>query len=188
VIRRNDMGQYYYPVNLDKEEYLYSHDYGGNGLKLMEHSYIGNDFVETVEQLLTSGNSWQKTRIVWAGDYMDDGLFVDDLSVNLHGYAHDNFDKISPKFENLSIGRYLVNHSKKEFVDKNKLEGDIHPLPLLTCSGNGRGGGDYNGADEEYVGSWAGDVISIEKEELKLFIFKKNDYKEIKPHFVEENR
>ena len=181
------MGQYYYPVNLDKEEFLYSHDYG-NGLKLMEHSYIGNDFVATVEQLLTSGNSWQKTRIVWAGDYMDDGLFVDDPSVNLHGHAHVNFDKISPKFENLSIGRYLVNHTKKEFVDKSKLSGEIHPLPLLTCSGNGRGGGDYHGSDEECVGSWARDVISIEKEDLKLFIFKKNDYKEIKPHFVEEDR
>jgi len=179
------MGQYYYPVNLDKEEYLYSHDYG-NGLKLMEHSYIGNNFVEIVEQLLTSGNSWQKTRIVWAGDYMDDGLFVDDPSVNLYGYAYDNFDKISPKFENLSIGRYLVNHSKKEFVDKNKLNrGDVHPLPLLTCSGNGRGGGDYRGNNENSEGSWAGDVISIEKEDLKLFIFKKNGYKEIEPNFEE---
>jgi hypothetical protein len=178
------MGQYFYPVNLDKEEYLYSHDYG-NGLKLMEHSYIGNDFVETVEQLLTSGNSWSKTRIVWAGDYMDEGLFVDDSSVNLHGHAREKFDKISPKFEIFRIGRYVVNHSKKEFVDKNNLEGDIHPLPLLTCSGNGRGGGDYRGHNS-YVGSWAGDVISIEKEDLKLFIFKKNDYKEIKPNFVEE--
>lgn len=176
------MGQYYYPVNLDEEEYLCSHDYF-NGLKLMEHSYIGNDFVETVEQLLTSGNPWQKTRIVWAGDYMDNGLFVDHYSKNLCKYAHDNFNKISPKFENLSIGRYLVNHTKKEFVDKNKLSiGEIHPLPLLTCSGNGRGGGDYCRSNS-YVGSWAGDEISIEKEDLKLFIFKKNGYKEIEPNF-----
>lgn len=182
------MGQYYYPVNLDKEEYLYSHDYG-NGLKLMEHSYIGNDFVETIEQLLTS--SWKKTRIVWAGDYMDDGLFIEDSynnlhKNNLHKHASQHFDKISPKFENFNVGRYLVNHSKKEFVDKGKMSrGDVHPLPLLTCSGNGRGGGDYHGRSR-YVGSWAGDVISVEKEDLKLFIFKKNDYKEIKPNFRED--
>jgi hypothetical protein len=120
---------------------------------------------------------------------MDEGLFVEDDSVNLHNLAGEHFDKISPKFETFNVGRYLVNHTKKEFVDKNKLKTDggwvIHPLPLLTCSGNGRGGGDYGGTDENYVGSWAGDVISVEKEDLKLFIFKKNDYKEIKPRFEE---
>ena len=37
----------------------------------------------------------------------------------------------------------------------------IHPLPLLTCEGNGRGGGDFSG-ENEFVGSWARDVVSIE--------------------------
>jgi hypothetical protein len=30
----------------------------------------------------------------------------------------------------------------------------------MTCEGNGRGGGDYRG-DEDYVGSWARDIISV---------------------------
>ena len=36
---------------------------------------------------------------------------------------------------------------KKEFVNKDTMPNNddwlVHPLPLLTCEGNGRGGGDY---------------------------------------------
>ena len=38
----------------------------------------------------------------------------------------------------------------------------INPLPLLTALGNGRGGGDYSGTDEDKVGIWARDVLSVE--------------------------
>ena len=62
------MGQYYKPVNLDKKKFVYSHDYG-NGLKLMEHSWIDNDFVAIVENLIKKGGDWYGDRIVWAGDY-----------------------------------------------------------------------------------------------------------------------
>lgn len=62
-----------------------------------------------------------------------------------------------------------MNHTKKLIVDMSTAAADsrgfrIHPLPLLTAEGNGRGGGDYHGAHETLVGSWARDVISIEKE------------------------
>ncbi len=64
------MGQYYKPINLDKQQYVYSHDYG-NGLKLMEHSWVGNGFVNVVEELIAEGGDWHGDRIVWAGDYAD---------------------------------------------------------------------------------------------------------------------
>ena len=64
------MGQYYRPVSLDTMEHLNSHDYGC-GMKLMEHSWIGNNFVEAVELLLIEGARWDKHKIVWAGDYAD---------------------------------------------------------------------------------------------------------------------
>ena len=64
------MGQYYKPINLTKKQWLYSHDYH-NGLKLMEHSYIGNSFMQIIEQLLSPTGSWHKDPIVWAGDYAD---------------------------------------------------------------------------------------------------------------------
>ena len=38
----------------------------------------------------------------------------------------------------------------------------IHPLPLLTVEGNGRGGGDL-GQPPSWVGSWSRDVISVEE-------------------------
>ena len=38
----------------------------------------------------------------------------------------------------------------------------IHPLPLLTCEGNNRGGGDYRGDEKGLIGAWARDVISID--------------------------
>jgi hypothetical protein len=45
------------------------------------------------------------------------------------------------------------------FPDKDGWQ--IHPLPLLTCEGNGRGGGDYGGNDQNLVGLWARNTISV---------------------------
>lgn len=39
------MGQYYNAINVDTKEGLCPHDYS-NGAKLMESSYIGNNYVE----------------------------------------------------------------------------------------------------------------------------------------------
>ena len=70
------MGQYYEPVCLDKKQYLNSWNFG-NGAKLIEHSWRGNNFVEAVVQLLSPGAPWYKKRLVWAGDYADEGKFLD---------------------------------------------------------------------------------------------------------------
>ena len=64
------MGQYWKPVSVEKREHVYSHRYG-NGLKLMEHSYINNGFVKAVESLIAKGGAWYGDRIVWAGDYAE---------------------------------------------------------------------------------------------------------------------
>lgn len=198
------MGQYYLPISLDKKEWMYSHDYD-NGLKLMEHSYLKNNFVQTVETLLMPQGSWHKTRIVWAGDYADDihllndiDLAVKDLSdaledkieedskINLNQLCKEDgrtdgvpdkykpfiCNKIKPDEKSVPDSfRYIVNYSKSAFIDKTKVPeyGDgyqIHPLPLMTCQGNGQGGGDYHAqgeGEENIVGSWAGDIIGIEE-------------------------
>ena len=67
--------------------------------------------------------------------------------------------------------RYLVNHDRKEFVDKRKTLKNsdgwrLHPLPLLTCEGCGNGGGDFfKKADvecnEELIGLWSRDTIGV---------------------------
>ena len=161
------MGQYYIPTKINEkglpEEWVYAHDYG-NGLKLMEHSYIGNNFVQAVESMLIPVGGWYQDRIVWTGDYADN---IKGKKGNVYSYCGENL-KINPApLENSDEYRYILNFDKKEFVDKERCaEFDagwkIHPLPLLTADGNGRGGGDYHGGSD-LVGYWAGDRIGLDK-------------------------
>ena len=79
--------------------------------------------------------------------------------------------------------RFLINEDKKEFVDLwylPRISPIVHPLPLLTCEGNGRGGGDYDGLDMELVGTWARDSIRVSNTAPDL-----DTFKEIKPQFLE---
>ena len=157
------MGQYYYPIILDADGkiivWMQAHMYG-NGLKLMEHSFIGNNFVSTFEFGLSPEGPHHKSHVVWAGDYADD----EPDGENLYNQCEE-YRMIRPEEKDTTRFRFVVNHTKKQFVDKTKVASrggyTIHPLPLLTCEGNGRGGGDYRG-DSPLVGSWARDVISVE--------------------------
>lgn len=176
------MGQYYLAVNIDDMEHVSPHQYD-NGAKLMEHSYIGNNFVEAVEFLLLdtgeSKNRWSGKRIVWAGDYAD-----------REPGEGENFYTLAkgPGLQMLieavpSNYFYIINHDKKEYLDKRKCplydkwDLQIHPLPLLTAEGNGRGGGDYR-RDNDLVGSWARNRISVSW-------VVPDDFIEITPNFTE---
>lgn len=202
------MGQYFVPVVISDREnpkinmHFYSHVYG-SGLKLMEHSYVGNGFVQAVELVLALDGA---QRVVWAGDYADpepgtrDGVPLPNLYLMSHDedvqfakavlvrtpalftgiYApaptnpdpeHDRMLRecilIDPPFEiDDAVHRYVLNIDKQLYVDKLKAppagynDLRIHPMPLLTAEGNGRGGGDYR-ADTSVIGSWARDRISI---------------------------
>jgi len=173
------MGQYYRPVSLDTMEHLNSHDYGC-GMKLMEHSWIGNNFVEAVELLLIEGARWDKHKIVWAGDYADNEPVDSEwykeersndkgekISENIFSQCEDH-NKLNNLIEVLPEDHhYICNYTKNLYVDKRKgTDTDpnwkIHPLPLLTCEGNGRGGGDFREEDPtELIGSWSRDKIGI---------------------------
>lgn len=166
------MGQYYKAVILKDNKktvvkFMSSWDYS-NGSKLMEHSWIGNNFVRAFETLI-----FRKPQIVvWAGDYADE---CKARKSNIYQRCLDKL-KVNPlSYESLDVDfRYVINHNKKLFVDKTKVRkstagwiGDsdyrIHPLPLLTCEGNGQGGGDFFGDDSKrLVGSWARQLISID--------------------------
>lgn len=162
------MGQYYYPILLGEQKkegheiikgWLYSHEYN-NGLKLLEHSWNDNDFMNAVETLIADDQPFYKTRLVWGGDYAD---IEEGIGKNLHALCNDE-NKLTPKAV-IKKYRYIVNHTKKEFVDKQiGLSGntEIHPLPILTCEGNGRGGGDcYDDELLPYIGLWARDRVSV---------------------------
>ena len=201
------MGQYYKAVILgtiaknEIESFVCGRDYN-NGIKLMEHSWIGNDVVARIEAEILN----KPKRIVWAGDYADadmneyDELFHKDSDgdgINLYCLCKDELKLSKLACKRIAKYRYLVNHDKKEFVDlyysklpisdtytteKGKvIKYVVHPLPLLTCEGNGRGGGDYRSSNgEKYIGAWARDLISLETE-----IINPEDLTEIKPNFKE---
>ena len=184
------MGQYYFPAiienfepEMDKPEikaWLSSHNYG-NGLKLMEHSYLGNKFMNAVERLLLPDGYWHGLHLVWAGDYED--YKFNNRTANTFNLCNSNeANKITPISKPISkLYRYIINYSKKEFVDKKKVPvsdtttykdektgrekkeiWQLHPLSLLTAAGNGKGGGDFWGEDKQgLVGRWAYDKIGI---------------------------
>lgn len=164
------MGQYYKGVSLEAKQYV-----SPFGAKLMEHSWMNSQSLIQVEQLLAPGNPWHKTRIVWTGDYSDKELFTGDPERNLYDLAADEFLNI--REASIADGPrplYIVNHSKSLYIKMSEVTDirgkdnkgwKIHPLSILTSSGNGRGSGDYRDDDDTNVGSWAGDVISSEYEE-----------------------
>lgn len=170
------MGQYYKAINLDTMENVspwdcktaYKRADGlttmiGQGAKLMEHSYIDNPFVGSVECLLTPAGKWHKARIVWAGDYADKEADQTDENTNLYVLSET---AIKPKKRKLDKKyKYLCNHTLKVYLERPTSSPDdytINPLCLLTCEGNGRGGGDYHGQDDA-VGSWARHSLSYEE-------------------------
>jgi len=112
----------------------------------------------------------------------------------IHNEKMDN--KTNHNFSNKTLApltaKYLVNHDKKEFVNKTKVPKDnygwaVHPLPLLTCEGNGRGGGDFHINTEKQqgnvslIGSWARNKIGVVSRKSDI----PKDYKEITFDLVE---
>jgi hypothetical protein len=155
------MGQYYTAILLDKEKEkiignILPYDYG-SGAKLMEHSWMNNSFVQSVESMIYQN----PMPVVWAGDYADP---EEGINENLYSLTEEitNLRPSTPLTKDKS--RYIINHDAKEYVDKTKcIDQDgwvIHPLPLLTAEGNGRGGGDFRG-ESSLVGIWSRENISV---------------------------
>jgi hypothetical protein len=176
------MGQYYAAVVIDGNGEitnlnltLKGVEY--NGVKLMEHSWLGNYFCQELCYRL----SQKAKRLMWIGDYAESSD-LENIDKKLFEKAYkkvwskrDSRVQMENTFNaaNFTIrGKYIVNYSKKEYVDIEKYvaslnianpekEWIIHPLPLLVAIGNGKGGGDYYGVNEDQVGRWCGDVIFV---------------------------
>jgi hypothetical protein len=149
------MGQYYFPCVIETRSgiavvlaWLSAHRYG-NGLKQMEHSYLGNNFVSAFEWLISPAGPHHKAQVVWAGDY---GGVEKGYSQNLYGLCTDENHATPQRGNNYP---FIVNHTKRCFIDKQEVKGEIHPLPLLTMETEGGGGGDYRGINQHFLGIWA---------------------------------
>lgn len=184
------MGQYYFVLAEDKDgrRTVYNRSVDGEytAAKLMDHSWCGNSFCSALSATLVDN----PRRIAWVGDYAED----DECKALGFNYADVWGDDVltvgvsEPDFSLDSV-KYLVNKDKKQYVDLAKYRdacGDgsawvIHPIPLLTCVGNGRDGGDYHpaeGVSYEWVGTWAFDHIMLSNA-------LPDGYEEIQPVFKE---
>lgn len=170
--------------------------YNFSGLKLMEHSWLENDFVNGVLEAIWDSPS----KVAWVGDYADsdddfDGHYTKDVYETVWGERQDERERPFDEVPTIHRDGYILNLSKGVYIDlrryanvagfKPKWSEDtwtIHPLPLLTCIGNGRGGGDYHGTCMDMVGSWAMDRIVFTEDLPKWF--KEVDYETVK--FAEE--
>ena len=178
------MGQHYRPTILRKNHKLatksnpclasLSPSDFGNGEKLMEHSYIGNSYVEAVMSLISDNSNLYGYPFAWVGDYADEVN-----GKNLFDCAKEIEDKTYYKYEDCidchREFKYLVNLTKKQYIVLKPFkfsQWQVHPLPLLTAFGNGRGGGDYAKQDTR-LGSWAFDRIGCTNNEDKLVGLKK---------------
>ena len=176
------MGQYYVPTLIDNNgdmETLFTHNYG-NGLKLTEHSYIGNNFMAAVMNALNE----KPRRVWWLGDYAE----IRDFKNKMHRLVEKERKKAWSKKCNIrplgdwdwDLDTYLINFDKKCFIQLEKYDNDrwqIHPLSLLTAVGNGRGAGDYYGElGQEDVGTWAGNKLMITNTKPENMIDATEDY------------
>lgn len=160
------MVQYFVPciVNLSSNDvsidaWMEPSDYL-NGKTVDEHGVIGSNFVEAFEGLLIPNGYYYKGSVVWSCDKAEEEEGRDS---NLFAMCYEGAHKICPELsDDLYLYPYLVNHSKKVYVDKRDSL-DLHPLPLLTAQCTGVSLGDLVGTDAELVGSWCRDSISVEK-------------------------
>lgn len=181
---------------------IYSHDFD-NGLKLMEHSWIGNEFVNAIYSCILDN----PLRVAWIGDYSDEfddlnpesyhlGMTLEDFKVYYDAVWGDKSTRIpkssfSPADISLVDAKtkkhYLINRDlgifldmgkyiKRATVTKGNMKGwCINPLPLLTACGNNRGGGDF------YPGR-----AKAGYEHVGIWAFHKLEYSKTKPVGFEE--
>ena len=163
------MPQYYRPILLGPEPakgqseiihgWIRQEHYGCDS-KLMTHARYAA-FVSTIEMLLTPRDNTPKYRLVWAGDYAER---EDGLDTNLYALCAQN-DEIVPEESDTSYYGFIINHTKGQFISKERCEKytNLHPLPILTAEGYGCTDGDYPRL-HKLVGYWARDEISVVKQ------------------------
>lgn len=122
------MGQYYYPVNVTKRQFIHPHKFS-DGLKLMEFGAGGEGTMLALAVLLADGNgrgggdilgvddlpvvgSWAGDQIVLSGDYSDPGKFVPPEFA-----GPDHVDAADRKNDSCKNGYNLHQVAERHFED-----------------------------------------------------------------------
>lgn len=198
------MGQYYRPIvfknndqkgrfaifDLEPCASLNAYNFD-NGSKLMEHSWVGNSFVNAVTLLLADDveDNYSGMNFAWMGDYAEDegrGFYdkAEEFLTETYFEARKlRLMKGKRKWSTVNY-RYVLNYTTMQYVEVPKsAKGQwvIHPLPLLTAVGNGMGLGDYEGTDMDWVGKWAYCEIACTNTKPDDTLWER-----IEPHFEEK--
>ncbi len=122
------MGQYYMTVNLDKKQCLDPHKFG-DGAKLMEFALSDVGMMAGLGILLADGNgrgggdlrsenpiigSWAGDRIVIAGDYADQGKFLE------KDQGERTLNDVSSEYEDIS--QKVIEALKDDSYAKDTME------------------------------------------------------------------
>jgi hypothetical protein len=157
------MGQFYRAVFLTETTQIRSwvdpQQYGQKPT-LREHSHKDNKFITAIEMLLRDDKGlYGPTRLVWAGDY----AFEEPGSTTNLYKSCEPAAELFPEESDVSAYGFLVNHTKRQFVSKERAEKytDLHPLPLLTAESSSFAS-DYP-RDHAAIGCWARDEISVSR-------------------------
>lgn len=187
------MGQYYGVLMSVRKKWqrydVRTKTSGFVGYKLTEHSWWLNPVPNAVAEMALK----RHVRVAWVGDYSAHCISPNpnlsqetmDLLYDMAWGSHRLTEGQLVGGELTLNGLFVNNHTKGVFLDCSKYYERslrdgwcVHPLPLLTALGNGRGGGDYRGNDIERVGTWAWDEISVSGEPV-------NGFKEVECCFFE---
>lgn len=149
--------------------------------------YADNENPETITNKEIKALSREDSEYWNAEKIKKEGVNLYSLSELVGKITHDETipkdkSKYDYKYKKIAPlqAKYLINYDKKEFVNKTKVPKDsegwqIHPLPLLTCEGNGRGGGDFRGDEVKLIGRWSRDEIGVATKKNEV----PKDFKEI---------
>ena len=149
--------------------------------------YADNENPETITNKEIKALSCEDSEYWNAEILKKEGVNLYSLSELVGKITHDETipkdkSKYDYKYKKIAPlqAKYLINYDKKEFVNKTKVPKDsegwqIHPLPLLTCEGNGRGGGDFRGDEVKLIGRWSRDKIGVATKKSEV----PKDFKEI---------
>ena len=163
----------YYEAAFEEDKIRFNTQDCDNGLKLMEHSYIGNTYVNSIEAKLINNPK----KLVWLCDYHEKNK----RTLLTWDTTNEESYKI---IKDLTTKRIIVNHSKREFINIDKIKELykkagvtkylVHPLPILCNSDeHSQGGGDYR-VDDNRRSSWCEDKI-----EVILDVIKYEDYNDV---------
>lgn len=133
------------------------------GAKLMEHTWVGNEYVNAVIHRMREIErvTGRAPEVVWSGDYSCGETILGETAYYAAWDRH--LEVHSPICRAVPEAVTLVNHETKQFVRVPKASDvwTVHPLPILTAAGNGQGSGDYRGERMDLVGYWAASRISV---------------------------